>query len=70
MLYLAVFSMVHPQGFLEEYNILLEEEMEVGEGNSQVGASPSHSLLSSERDEDSGSQPGRRSKFGITWPVS
>ena len=30
MLYLAVVSMVHPQGFPEEDDILFEEEMEEG----------------------------------------
>ena len=40
MSYLAVYSMVHPDSFLEEEYILVDENMEVGEVEGQ-GPSPS-----------------------------
>ena len=60
MLYLAVFSMVHPQDLLEEDDILVDEEMEVGK--TQCMVSPTHSLLDSIGDEGIGSQLDGRSE--------
>ena len=40
MLYLAVYSMVHPDSFLKEEDILADKDVEVGEVEGQ-GPSPS-----------------------------
>ena len=67
ILYLAViFSMVHVQGFLNEEDILVDEEMEVRERAAQGGAFPSHRILDSRHgDEGSVSSPAGRSDANL-----
>ena len=61
MLYLAVYSMVHPNSFLDEDYILADEELEAGEMEGQW-ASPSRSLLDLEEEMELGSQLDRGSE--------
>ena len=61
MLYLAVYSMVHPDGFLKKEDILVGEDMEGGEVEGP-GPSPSQSILDYKDEEDHGSQLDRRSE--------
>ena len=53
--------MVHPNGFLEEEDILEDEAMEAGSRESR-SASPSASILDLEEEMELGSQPDRGGK--------
>ena len=57
----SVYSMVHRNGFLEEEDILVHEDMEVGEVEG-LGPSPLQSILDLKEEEDLSSQPDRRSE--------